>query len=83
MATNAFAAGAYAAAQGLSGLGGVAKPSLGAKPGGLSDFSSLLQNALGGAAEAGAKAEKQALAAVSGKGDLVIAAYEDIMSMPI
>ncbi len=106
MATNAFAAGAYAATQSLSGLGGVVKPSFGGKPGGASDFTSLLQNALGGAAEAGQKAEKQALAAVSGKGDLVdvvtavaeseaaletlvavrdrvIAAYEDIMRMPI
>ena len=106
MATNAFAAGAYAAIQGISGTGGGVKASFAGKPATGSDFASLLQDSLGGVAQAGQKAEKQALAAVAGKGDLVdvvtavaeseaaletlvavrdrvIAAYEDIMRMPI
>ena len=105
MATNAFAAGAYSAIQSLGSVG-AAKPALPAKPVGGGDFSSLLQNAVGGVAQAGQKAETQALAAVNGKADIVdvvtavaeseaaletlvavrdrvIAAYEDIMRMPI
>ena len=105
MATNAFAAGAYAATQNIGALGAARSPVAG-KASGLGDFSALLQNALGGTAQAGHLAESQALAAVSGKGDIVdvvtavaeseaaletlvavrdrvIAAYEDIMRMPI
>ena len=99
-------AGAYAATQRLlssttaaagSGLGGVA---------GAGDFSSMLERAVGSVAESGRKAEAQAMAAASGKADLVevvtavaesetalqtlvavrdkvIAAYEEIMRMPI
>ena len=70
MATNAFAAGAYAATQGLAGLGQAAthKPA-GAKPG--LDFGSVLQGALETVAQAGHKAEGQAMAAASGKADMV------------
>ena len=106
MATNAFAAGAYAAIQGLSGTGAGVKAPLAGKAPASSDFASLLQDTLGGVAQAGQKAESQALAAVGGKGDIVdvvtavaeseaaletlvavrdrvLAAYEDIMRMPI
>lgn len=105
MATNAFAAGAYAATQGLGGLGGARKPSAGSAPAGL-DFGSLLQGAVNGTAQAVKSAETQAIAAAHGKTDIVdvvtavaeseaaletlvavrdrvIAAYEDIMRMPI
>lgn len=104
MPTNAFAAGAYAASQGLAGLGQVPKPSSAGK--GSLDFGAVLQSALGNVAEAGHKAEKQAMSAAAGKADMVdvvtavaeseaaletlvavrdrvIAAYEDIMRMPI
>jgi flagellar hook-basal body complex protein FliE len=104
MATNAFAAGAYAAIQGLGGAGrGPVAP---VRPAGAADFSSVLKGALGGGVEAGKAAETQALAAAAGKADIVdvvtavaeseaaletlvavrdrvIAAYEDIMRMPI
>jgi flagellar hook-basal body complex protein FliE len=103
MATNAFAAGAYAATQGLSGLGAAARKP--AATGG-ADFGSLLQGTIGSVAEAGRKADQQAFAAASGKADVVdvvtavaeseaaletlvavrdrvIAAYEEIMRMPI
>lgn len=107
MATNAFAAGAYANTQSLLGIAarGPATPGA-AKPAGGPDFASLVQGAVGGVAEAGRKAETQALAAVNGKADIVdvvtavaeseaaletlvavrdrvIAAYEEIMRMPI
>ena len=104
MSTNAFAAGAYAATQTLAGPG-PASAAL-AKPAGGLDFGSFLQSALSGTAQAGREAEAKAMAATSGKGDLVdgvtavaeseaaletlvavrdrvIAAYEDIMRMPI
>ena len=104
MATNAFAAGAYSAAQGLAGFGQAQKPTSVGK--GSLDFGAVLQNALGNVAEAGHKAEKQAMTAAAGKADMVdvvtavaeseaaletlvavrdrvIAAYEDIMRMPI
>lgn len=107
MAINAFAAGAYAATQGLTGLGQVRPPQgpsgAGAAGGG---FGSLLQSAVGNFAETGRKAETQALAVANGKADVVdvvtavaeseaaletlvavrdrvIAAYEEIMRMPI
>jgi len=105
MATNTFAAAAYAATQGLSGLGAVRKPPSIESGSGV-NFTSLLQGAVDGAAQAGRKAEMQALAAASGKADIVdvvtavaeseaaletlvavrdrvIAAYEEIMRMPI
>src|SRR5215204_3000966 len=103
MPTNAFAAGAYAATQGLAGLGQARKPA-GAGAGG--EFGALLQGAVDGFAQSGRKAEAQALAAAAGKADVVdvvtavaeseaaletlvavrdrvIAAYEEIMRMPI
>jgi|SRR5215212_9620110 flagellar hook-basal body complex protein FliE len=103
MPTNAIAAGAYAATQGL--LHTPSKPGAAQGATGL-DFSSLIQGAIGGVAQAGQKAEAQALAAAGGKADIVdvvtavaeseaaletlvavrdrvIAAYEEIMRMPI
>ena len=103
MPTNAIAAGAYAATQSL--LGTPAKPPGGQAATGL-DFSSLIQGAVSGVAQSGKAAETQALAAASGKADIVdvvtavaeseaaletlvavrdrvIAAYEEIMRMPI
>jgi flagellar hook-basal body complex protein FliE len=105
MATNAFAAGAYAATQGLTALGLGKKPQAGPTAAG-ADFTALLRGAVDNVAQAGGKAEAQALAAVSGKADIVdvvtavaeseaaletlvavrdrvIAAYEEIMRMPI
>ena len=103
MATNAFAAGAYAATQGLAGFGQVQKPAAGK---GALDFGTVLQGALDNVAQSGRKAEAQAMAAAAGKADVVdvvtavaeseaaletlvavrdrvIAAYEEIMRMPI
>jgi flagellar hook-basal body complex protein FliE len=102
MPTNAFAAGPYAATQGLTGLTQAKKPA--SAIGG--EFGSLLQNAVESFAQSGRKAEAQALAAATGKADVVdvvtavaeseaaletlvavrdrvIAAYEEIMRMPI
>ena len=107
MATNAFAAGAYAATQSLAGLGAARKPNpIGQAAPGAGTFSTLLESAVDSVAQSGKSAEKQALAAANGKADLVdvvtavaeseaaletlvavrdrvIAAYEDIMRMPI
>ena len=103
MPTNAIAAGAYAATQGL--LNTPAKPGAAQSATGL-DFSSLIQGAVSGVATSGKAAEAQAMAAASGKADIVdvvtavaeseaaletlvavrdrvIAAYEEIMRMPI
>jgi flagellar hook-basal body complex protein FliE len=105
MATNAFAAGAYAATQGLTGLGQLRKavPTGGASETG---FSSMLKGAIDSVAQTGKAAEAQAVAAATGKADIVdvvtavaeseaaletlvavrdrvIAAYEEIMRMPI
>ena len=103
MPTNAIAAGAYAATQGL--LNTNAKPGGGQGATGL-DFSSLIQGAVNGVAQSGKAAEAQAMAAAGGKADIVdvvtavaeseaaletlvavrdrvIAAYEEIMRMPI
>ena len=105
MATTAFAAGAYAAVQSLTAPG-QAKKLPGGSPGTGLDFSAMLQTAVDGVAQAGRKAETQALAAANGKADIVdvvtavteseaaletlvavrdrvIAAYEEIMRMPI
>lgn len=104
MTTNAFAAGAYAATQGLAGLGGLRKPNVAGSAG--TGFSTMLQGALDSVAQTGKAAEAQAIAAASGKADIVdvvtavaeseaaletlvavrdrvIAAYEDIIRMPI
>ena len=104
MATNAFAAGAYAAIQGLA-PGQVKKPATPAGAAG-GEFGSLVQGAVDAFAQSGKKAEAQALAVATGKADVVdvvtavaeseaaletlvavrdrvIAAYEEIMRMPI
>ena len=104
MPTNAIAAGAYAATQGL--LNTPAKPGAAAQGAGGLDFSSLVQGAVNSVAQSGKAAETQAIAAASGKADIVdvvtavaeseaaletlvavrdrvIAAYEEIMRMPI
>jgi flagellar hook-basal body complex protein FliE len=103
MPTNAFAAGAYAATQGL--LSPTPRPSAG-KAASAADFKSLLDGGLEGVAEAAKGAEAQMVAAANGKADIVdvvtavaeseaaletlvavrdrvIAAYEEIMRMPI
>ncbi len=103
MPTNAIAAGAYAATQGL--LDSSRKPGTGQAAAG-GDFSSLIQSAVSGVAQSGKAAETQAIAAAAGKADIVdvvtavaeseaaletlvavrdrvIAAYEEIMRMPI
>jgi flagellar hook-basal body complex protein FliE len=105
MATTAFAAGAYAATQSMSGLGGAAKASPLAGASGV-DFSAFLKGAVDSVAQSGKAAEAQALSVANGKADIVdvvtavaeseaametlvavrdrvIAAYEDIMRMPI
>jgi flagellar hook-basal body complex protein FliE len=70
MATTAFAAGAYKAAQNLSGLGAGAKAGpLGAGSG--ADFSSFLKGALDSVAQSGKAAEAQALSVANGKADIV------------
>ena len=102
MPTSALAAGAYAATQGL--LETSRKPTGGQVATG--DFASLIQSAVGGVAQTGKAAEAQAIAAASGRADIVdvvtavaeseaaletlvavrdrvIAAYEEIMRMPI
>ena len=106
MATNAFAASAYAAMQGLTGLGAGRSPVAGPKPASGVDFASLLQGAVDTVAQKGKAAEAQAVAVAGGSADIVdgvtavaeseaaletlvavrdkvIAAYEDIMRMPI
>ena len=73
MAIMTSGAGAYAAAQKLlsSGgqAGGVASGATGAT--GASSFSAMLERAVGSVAETGRRAEAQAMAAASGKADLV------------
>lgn len=72
MATNAFAAGAYAAVQGLGAgagqAGRLARPQAEA---GLPDFSAMLGSAIGGVRESGRAAEAQAAAVAMGKADVV------------
>ncbi len=106
MAINAFGAGAYAATQNLVSLA-AKKASTGAQgASGAGDFGGLLKGAVEGVAQAGRKAEAQAMSAVAGKADIVdvvtavaeseaaietlvavrdrvIAAYEEIMRMPV
>jgi flagellar hook-basal body complex protein FliE len=110
MVINAYGAGAYAATQKI--LGAAAGKAAGSAAGGglaaaaAGDFGGLVKGALDGVAQAGRKAETQALQAVTGKADIVdvvtavaeseaametlvavrdkvIAAYEEIMRMPI
>lgn len=107
MATNAFAAGAYSATQGLTSFGGAAKATRAATSGAPNgDFANLLGSVVGNVSQAGKAAETQAMAAAAGKADVVdvvtavaeseaaletlvavrdrvIAAYEEIMRMPI
>jgi flagellar hook-basal body complex protein FliE len=107
MATNAFAAGAYAATQGLTGLGGAAKGLSGAaKPQTGMSFAGLVEESIASVAQAGRNAEAQATAVARGKADVVdvvtavaeseaaletlvalrdrvIAAYEEMMRMPV
>ncbi|GAB6841880.1 flagellar hook-basal body complex protein FliE [Methylorubrum rhodinum] len=67
MPSSAFAAGAYAAAQGIS------RPT-GPKPvqaTGASGFSGLLQQTLDGVAQSGEKADRAALSAAAGKANVV------------
>jgi flagellar hook-basal body complex protein FliE len=74
MATTAFAAGTYAAAQNFlssarpSGpAGGLTEAANAASP----DFGAMLKTAIDGVAQAGKTAETQAISAVGGKGDIV------------
>lgn len=69
MATSAFAAGAYAAAQSINRPGALAKPVQAAQQG--SGFGSLLTQALDSVAQGGAKADAQALAVAGGKANVV------------
>lgn len=68
MATNAFAANAYSAIQGLGQAAG-ARPQ--ATPSGGPDFAELVRGAVGHVAEAGRNAESQAAAAAMGRADIV------------
>jgi flagellar hook-basal body complex protein FliE len=70
MTTTAFAANAYKAIQGLSGLGGASRAGPAAAGSG-SDFSALLKGAVDSVAQSGKKAETQALAVANGKADIV------------
>ena len=70
MATNAFAAGAYAAIQGLA-PGQAKKPAGAAPPTGGGEFSSLVKEAIGGVVDAGRKSDAQAKAMASGKANMV------------
>jgi len=110
MATNAFAAGAYAATQGLTGLGGLGGAAKGlagtAAPKGAASFTGMLEATLDNVAQTGRAAEAQASAVARGKADVVdvvtavaeseaaletlvalrdrvIAAYEEMMRMPV
>ncbi len=71
MATNAFAAGAYSATQGLGqnlGMGSLGKAvSGGDRP----DFAAMVQSAVGSVAETGKAAEMQSAAAAMGNADIV------------
>jgi flagellar hook-basal body complex protein FliE len=71
MATTAFAAGAYAAAQNFLSnprpTGGLSEAANAASP----DFGAMLKNAIDGVSQAGKTAENQAISAVGGKGDIV------------
>jgi flagellar hook-basal body complex protein FliE len=66
MTTNAFAAGAYAAIQNMART-----PASGVAGAGESGFTQLLSSALDGVAEAGKRADEQALAVAGGKANVV------------
>ncbi|NEU10846.1 flagellar hook-basal body complex protein FliE [Methylobacterium sp. BTF04] len=70
MATNAFAAGAYAAIQNIGAKGAASKltPATGATG---TNFSSLLSSTLDTVGEAGRKADAQAMAVAGGKANVV------------
>ena len=65
MATSAFAAGAYAAAQSIGRPGAAPKPIQTSGAG--NGFGSLLTQALDSVAQSGARADAQTLSAASGK----------------
>ena len=67
MPSSAFAAGAYAAAQGISRPAGP-KP---VQATGASGFTGLLQQTLDGVAQSGEKADRAALSAAAGKANVV------------
>lgn len=73
MASNVFAANAYASVQGLTqSLGqGQSAGRLGGAGGERPDFSAMLQGAVGSVAEAGRAAETQMSAAAAGRADVV------------
>jgi flagellar hook-basal body complex protein FliE len=107
MASSVIAAGAYAAAQKLSGLGNMTPTSMPATiGGGGGEFAQMLQQFAGNAASTARGSEKMMMQAAAGRADLVdvvtaiseseaaleslvavrdkvIAAYEEIMRMPI
>ncbi|KMO33364.1 flagellar hook-basal body protein FliE [Methylobacterium tarhaniae] len=66
MTTKAFAAGAYAAIQNIGRT-----PAAGVAGAGEGGFTQLLSSALDGVAEAGKRADGQALAAAAGKANVV------------
>lgn len=68
MATSAFAAGAYAAAQSIARPGTPPKPQQAAGAGG---FGALLGQALDSVAQSGAKADAQTLSVAAGKANVV------------
>ena len=73
MATNAFAAGAYSAIQGLGVRGAGSNSGLGRAVSGTDrpDFAAMVQSAVGSVAESGRAAEAQSAAAAMGKADIV------------
>jgi len=71
MATNAFAAGAYAAVQGLGQSAPAGGAGRAAQGDALPDFSAMVGSALGSVRESGQAAETQAAAVAAGKADVV------------
>jgi flagellar hook-basal body complex protein FliE len=74
MTTSVFAAGAYAATQGMGGGAAAAliKPKgEGVTGAGMPDFSAMVKQAVEGVGAAGAKADQQVAAATAGRADLV------------
>jgi flagellar hook-basal body complex protein FliE len=73
MATNAFAAGAYSAIQGLGQNIGGQRPGLGGGVPGAErpDFGAMVQSAVGGIVDTARSGETQAVAAAMGNADIV------------
>lgn len=71
MATNAFAAGAYAAVQNIGQTSTAAGAGRSAQAGELPDFSAMVGSALGSVRASGQAAEAQAIAVAAGKADVV------------